>query len=63
MKLHQYLPALFLQASMHPTIRIVSNPVELPKPRPVGMADDELRKPLLIGRRGKGTRKQRKARD
>lgn len=29
-------------------------------PKPIGSAPDELRKPLLTGRRGKVTRKQRK---
>lgn len=62
MKLHDYLPRLFAIAAMNQfrTPRILLLEDEEPKPPVVGSAPAMLRKPLLTGRRGKGTRKQRK---
>lgn len=48
-----------LVADRRASLRRPSPPGET-KPRPEGLASDELRKPLLKGRRGKLTRKQRK---
>lgn len=61
MKLSDYIPRLLAFAAMNQLSHRQSRPIaEPPKPRPPGAAPDDLRKPLLIGRRGNLTRKKRK---
>ena len=64
MKLHDFLPRMFAIAAMNQfgdgRIKTLVDTAE-PREPVEGLVPDELRRPLLIGRRGKGTRKQRKA--
>jgi hypothetical protein len=65
MKLSDYVPRMFAIAAMNRLSRPfvpIDDEQEPATPKAVGLAPDELRKPLLIGRRGKLTRKQRRER-
>jgi hypothetical protein len=63
MKLHDFLPRMFAIAAMNQFgDGRIKRLADTPEPREpvIGSAPEDLRRPLLIGRRGKGTRKQRK---
>lgn len=64
MKLSDYVRGLFARAAIESTVIVRAAPiVEPPRPKIVGQAPTEFRRPLLIGRHGKLTRKLRKARN